>query len=141
MATSLSSLNLLEKAANAIEQAVHDILGSEPDVPFAASTDLISLSPNEEERIRSKEQESYRTRPTLSAIHFCLTSSMAMLAIYQSLVEQPPTQSPRERERWWKKLASDAKMAGRTAYRAALVLSDPVAKGPGAPGGAPTGGA
>ncbi|CAN7755649.1 hypothetical protein LJR084_006996 [Variovorax sp. LjRoot84] len=141
MATSSSSLNLLEKAVNAIEQAAHDMLDSEPDVPFTASTDLLSLSPNEQERIRSKEEASYRTRPTLSAIHFCLTSSMAMLAICQSLIEQPPTQSPRERERRWKKLASDAKMAGRTAYRAALVLSDPSAnEGPGGQGGAPPSG-
>jgi hypothetical protein len=137
MATSSSSLELLEKAVNAIEQASQDILDSEPDVPFTASTDLLSLSPNEVERIRGKEEASYRTRPK-SAIHFCLTSSMAMLAICQSLIEQPPTQSPRERERWWKKLASDAKMAGRTAYRAALVLSDPAAnEGPGGQGGAP----
>lgn len=127
MATSSSSLNLLEEAVDAIERAAHHILDSEPDVPFTASTDLLSLSPNEEERIRSNEEASYRTRPTLSAIHFCLTSSMAMLAICQSLIEQPPNQSPREREQRWKKLASDAKMAGRTAYRAALVLSDPAA--------------
>jgi hypothetical protein len=138
MATSASSLNLLEKAVSAIEQAAHHILISEPDVPFTASTDLLSLSPNDEERIRSSEEESYRTRPTLSAIHFCLTSSMAMLAICQSLIEQPPIQSPRDRERRWKQLASDAKIAGRTAYRAALILSDPAANdGPGSQGGAP----
>ena len=113
------------------------LLDSEPNVPFTASTDLLSLSPNEEKRIRSNEEASYRTRPTLSAIHFCLTSSMAMLAICQSLIEQPPTQAPRERERRWKKLASDAKVAGRTAYRAALVLSDPAAnEGPGGQGDA-----
>jgi len=56
MATSSSSLILLEKAVSAIEQAAHHILNSEPDVPFTASTDLLSLSPNEEERIRSKEE-------------------------------------------------------------------------------------
>ena len=142
MATSSSSLTLLEKAVSAIEQAADHILNSEPDVPFTASTDLLALSPNEEERIRTKEEESYRTPPTLSAIHFCLTSSMAMLAICQSLIEQPPTLSPRERERRWKQLPSDAKMAGRTAYRAALILSDPAADegGPGGQGGAPPSG-
>jgi len=66
---------------------------------------------------------------------------MAMLAICQSLIEQAPIQSPRERERRWKQLASDAKMAGRTAYRAALILSDPAADGgAGGQGGAPPGG-
>jgi hypothetical protein len=66
-------------------------------------------------------------RAMRSAIHFCLASSMALLAICHSLIEQPATQSPSERERRWKKLASDAKTAGRAAYRAALVLSDPAA--------------
>jgi hypothetical protein len=135
MTTSSSSLDVLEKAVDALEQAAHHILGSEPGVPFTASTDLLSLSPNEEERIRSDEAASYRTRPTLSAIHFCLASSMALLAICHSLIEQPATQSPSERERRWKKLASDAKTAGRAAYRAALVLSDPAAnEGPGGQG-------
>ncbi|CAN7262508.1 hypothetical protein LJR084_001239 [Variovorax sp. LjRoot84] len=127
MTTSSTSLDLLEKAVDALEQAAHHILDSEPDVPFTAPTDLLSLSPNEEERIRSDETASYRTRPTLSAIHFCLASSMATLAICHSLIEQPVTQSPSERERRWKKLASDAKTAGRAAYRAALALSDPAA--------------
>lgn len=121
------SLRLLENAVNAIEQTMHHVLGDESDIAFTSSTDLLPLSPNEAERVRNDETACYRARPTQAALHFCLTSSMAMLAICHSLVDQPPNQSPSERERRWKKLASDAKTAGRAAYRAALVLSDPAA--------------
>lgn len=127
MTASPSSLDLLEQTVVALERAAHHILGVEPEVPFSGLTDLLPLGCDEEERIRSDEAASYRTRPTLSSIHLCLTSSMAMLAICHSLIEQPAIQSPRERERRWKKLASDAKTAGRAAYRAALVLADPAA--------------
>ena len=68
MTTSSSSLDWLKKAIDAIEQATCHIFGSEPDVPFTAPTDLLSLSPNEEERIRSDGAASYRTRPALSAM-------------------------------------------------------------------------
>ncbi|MBT2305380.1 hypothetical protein J7E70_33840 [Variovorax paradoxus] len=125
MTASPNSLDLLEQTVVALERAARHILDAEPDLPFSASTDLHSLGPDEEERIRSDEAASYRTRPTLSTIHLCLTSSKAMLAICHSLIEQPAIQSPAERERRWKKLASDAKTAGRAAYSAALVLADP----------------
>jgi len=125
MSSSSVSLQLLENAVDAIEQMSHHMRESQPDVAFTSSTDLLSLSPNEEERVLIEETESYRERPTLSAIQFCLKSSMAMLAICHSLIEHDAAESPGERERHWKKLAADAKTAARTAYRAALILSDP----------------
>ncbi|SEB14139.1 hypothetical protein [Variovorax sp. YR216] len=104
---------------------MHHVLESEPGFSFATQTDLLSLSPAEEARVREEETASDRKRPELAAIHSCLMSSMAMLAVCHSLIEQPPDQTLLEPERQWKRLASDAKTAGRAAYRAALVLSDP----------------
>jgi len=123
------SLQLLQSAVDAIEQTTHLVLASEPDFSFTSQTDLLSLSPADEERVRKAETASNRERPELAAIQFCLMSSMATLAICHSLLEQHSHQTPFEREQQWKKLASDAKTAGRTAYRAALVLSDPTSRG------------
>ncbi|VTU28608.1 hypothetical protein SRS16CHR_04300 [Variovorax sp. SRS16] len=123
------SLQLLQRAVDAVEQTMHHVLRSEPDVHFTSPTDLLSLSPAEEERVRNEETTSNLKRPELAAIQFCLMSSMAMLAVCHSLFEEPSDQTPFDRERKWKKLASDAKTAGRTAYRAALVLSDPASRG------------
>ena len=61
----------------------------------------------------------------MSALSFCLTSAISVLAIAHSLVDQPDTLSPVERDQLWKKLAAETKVAGRAAYRAALILSDP----------------
>lgn len=129
MSATSVSLQLLQGAVDAIEQTMHHALGSEPDFHQTGQTDLLSLSPAEEERVRNEETASYRERPELAAIQLCLTSSMAMLAICQSLLERTPDQTPLKREHQWKKLASDAKTAGRAAYRAALVLSDPAPRG------------
>ena len=129
MSGSSISLQLLQSAVDAIEQAVHHVSESEPDIRYTSPTDLLPLSPVEEERVRNEETASNRERPELTAIQFCLMSSLAALAICQSLLEQRPNQTPFERERQWKKLASAAKTAGRAAYRAALALSDPAANG------------
>ena len=129
MSGSSISVQLLQSAVDAIEQTMHHLLGREPDISFTSPTDLLSLSPAEEERVRKEETATNRERPELAAIQFCLMSSMATLAICHSLLEQRPNQTPFEREQQWKKLASDAKTAGRTAYRAALALSDPTSRG------------
>ncbi len=123
-----TSRDLIENAMGAVEQAVGYIFNEEPAVPFHPTTELLSLSPSEEDQIRRREQANYRSRPTTSALSFCLTSALSLLAIAHSLVDQPTVLSPVERELLWKKLAAETKIAGRAAYRAALILSDPGAE-------------
>lgn len=122
------SRELIENAMSAVEEAVDYIFNDEPAVPFHPTTDLLSLSPSEEDQIRRGEQANYRSRPTASALSFCLTSAISLLGIAHSLIDQPAVLSPADREQLWKKLAADTKIAGRAAYRAALILSDPGAE-------------
>lgn len=122
------SRDLIENAMDAVERVVHYIFDNQPAVPFHPTTDLLSLDENEQERIRHGEQANYRARPTMSALSFCLTSAISVLAIAHSLIDQPDTLSPVERDQLWKKLAAETKVAGRAAYRAALILSDPCAE-------------
>lgn len=122
------SRELIENAMEAVQQAVHYIFDDQPVVPFHPTTDLLSLAETEQKQILRGEQANYRGRPTLSALSFCLTSAVSLLAIAHSLIDQPEVLSPVEREQLWKKLAAETKMAGRAAYRAALILSDPGAE-------------
>lgn len=113
---------------DAVQRVVHHVLENQPAVPFHPTTDLLSLDENEQEQIRRGEDANYRGRPTMSALSFCLTSAISLLAIAHSLVDQPDVLSPIERDQLWKKLAAETKVAGRAAYRAALILSDPGAE-------------
>ncbi|OUM04422.1 hypothetical protein A8M77_01580 [Variovorax sp. JS1663] len=122
------SRNLIENAVDAVQQAADSIFSNQPAVPFHSNTDLLSLDEKEREEIQRDEEENYRVRPTISALSFCLTSVLSLLAIAHSLVDQPEVLSPVERDQLWKKLAAETKMAGRAAYRAALILSDPGAE-------------
>jgi hypothetical protein len=118
MVESSISRDLIENAMDAIEQAVHYIFSGQPATPLHSSTDLLSLSPNEEEMIRRDEEAIHRSRPTMSALSCSLTSAISLLAIAHSLVDAPAALSPYEREQLWKKLASDTKTAGGAAARA-----------------------
>ena len=122
------SRDLIENAMDAVQEAVHSIFSDQPAVPFHPTTDLLSLGEKEQEQIRRHEEANYRGRPTMSALSFCLTSAISLLAIAHSLVDQPEVLSPVERDQLWKKLAAETKVAGRAAYRAALILSDPGAE-------------
>ncbi|MDM0117591.1 hypothetical protein QTI66_36375 [Variovorax sp. J22R133] len=115
----------LERAAHAIEQAVHEIFEPEHELPFTAQTDLMLLSPNEQDLVVRAEKMSYQAQPAESAVKFCLTSAASLLAIAHSLLDDTSPLSCAQRERIWKDLAEDSKIAGRAAYRAALILSDP----------------
>lgn len=122
------SRDLIEDAMDAVQHAVHSIFSEQPAVPFHPTTDLLSLDEKEQEQIRRGEEANYRGRPTMSALSFCLTSAISLLAIAHSLTDQPEVLSPLERDQLWKKLAAETKVAGRAAYRAALILSDPGAE-------------
>lgn len=116
---------LVDEASAAIEAAMQGFGGAFGSVPFCRSTDFGMLSAEDQVDVRQTEMAHYRDRPELSAVHFCLTSAQALLEISRTLLRQSAALSPQEQERSWKQLAEDAKLAGRAAYRAVLILSDP----------------
>ena len=117
------TLGLIEGAIDRVEQTSDYIFSRE--APFQWAVRTTSTEPQEERSALSKQEVESRARPTLAAIHFCLSSATAVLKICHSLVDHEGPQSPHEREKLWKRLAVDTKVAGGAAYRAALVLADP----------------
>lgn len=116
---------LVDEASAAIEAAMQGFGGAFGSVPFCRSTDFGMLSAQDQVDVQQTEMAHYRNRPELSAVHFCLTSAQALLEISRTMLRQPLQMSPHDQERSWKQLAEDAKLAGRAAYRAVLILSDP----------------
>lgn len=116
---------LIDDASAAVRAAMQSFDGTFGEVPFCSSTDFGKLSADEQVGVHQTEMAHYRNRPDVSAVHFCLTSAHALLEISQTLLRQSNQLSPQEQERSWKRLAEDAKVAGRAAYRAVLILSDP----------------
>lgn len=130
MIEKISPQELLENAASEIEYAMNLVFHEQSVVPFTSETDLQSLRPNEEELIRRAEETSYRERPALSAVNFCLMSCMSSLVVAHGLLAEPSDLPPGDRTRLWKKLGADMKLSLRAANRAAMVLSDPAAAQP-----------
>jgi hypothetical protein len=64
-------------------------------------------------------------RARLSAMHLCLTSSTALLGITHRLTAADAVQTNEDRVKAGKQLADQTKVAGRAAYRAGLMLTDP----------------
>ncbi|MDM0085711.1 response regulator [Variovorax sp. J31P179] len=118
---------LLARAIDVIEEASHHMFSEQASVSFRSPTDLMALSPDEQDEIRRTEDLSFQARPVVSAISFCLRSAVSLLAVAHSLTEPSDEMSPSDRERAWKQLAAHTKLAGRAAYRASLILCDPSA--------------
>ena len=116
---------LLVDALGTVETAIAQILREGGDASFSSDSDLRQMDPAESARIAAKERASYQLQPAVAAMHLCLTASSALLGITQDLLHSAQFLEPEERERAWKKLAADTKIAGRAAYRAALVMADP----------------
>ena len=114
---------LIESALAAIEQVL--ARAHEDAVPFHGPTELAALPPEAQAALQLAEQQSYRERPAQSALHFCLVSASALLDVSQTLMNRAIEPSPQQREAEWKALAAHTKIAGRSAYRAALILADP----------------
>jgi hypothetical protein len=112
-------------AAAAVDHAVDSFLEQHGEVPFCQSTDFAVMEPEQQKLVKRNEATYYQNVPELSAVHFCLTSAQALLEISKTLVQREVALSPIEQERHWKALAEEAKLAGRAAYRAVLILSDP----------------
>jgi hypothetical protein len=115
----------IASAAAAVDHAVDSFMARHGPVPFCRSTDFGVLDAKSQVDVQRREAAHYKDRPELSAVHFCLTSAQALLEISKTLMQNQAARSPHEQERHWKMLAEEAKLAGRAAYRAVLILSDP----------------
>ena len=113
-------------AAAAVDHAVEAFMEEHGPVPFCQSTDFGVMEPEQQRLVERSEAAYYKDVPELSAVHFCLTSAQSLLEISKTLMQQQGVLSPVEQERHWKALAEEAKLAGRAAYRAVLILSDPL---------------
>lgn len=116
---------LIEDAMLAIEQVLARVQTAAPGVLFYSPTELAKLPLEAQTMAQRAETASYQSRPEHAAIHFCLTSACALLDVSQTLLNSPSAPSPHEREQQWKQLLVHTKTAGRSAYRAALILADP----------------
>ncbi len=101
---------------------MRDLVGNPPDdLPYLRPSDVGPFLPVDAVRDPS---HSLSAEPAESAIHCCLASASALLAITSSLVNRGPYPSEQERVTELKALAELSKTAGRSAYRAALILVD-----------------
>jgi hypothetical protein len=96
------------------------------NVPYFGPSDLAELSPEHQAATLRAERSAYRSNPELCAAHLCLTAAGALLDIGQTLLRcDTRALTPYERVRYMRSMMSRTKTAGRAAYRAALILTDP----------------
>ena len=120
-----STAELVVSAMSTLELALDQLFDSNGNVSFTSESNLMALEPAERALVSAQEKLTYQSRPAITAMHLCLTASSTLLGITHDLLHSAQYLSTDEREKAWKKLAADTKIAGRAAYRAALVLADP----------------
>jgi hypothetical protein len=116
----------LQHIATAL-QALDQVLGTlkqRDDVPFYGPTLLASMNELDQRLAVEAEQARYGAQPEHSALQFCVTAAIALMEVSQALIHQAQNPTPQERERQWKTLVAYTKTAGRSAYRAASILTD-----------------
>lgn len=114
--------DLIRAAIAAVERTRAHVVGGRGGVPFFSPTDLGALTPAAQDKALRLEAKAHRARPEWAAIECCLISSSQLLEVSRSLLQGPAARSPGEiGDR--KKLVNEVKVAGRGAYRAALILS------------------
>lgn len=113
----------LETALQALDQML-GTLKERAEVPFYGPTLLASMNEMDQHLAVRAEQARYDAQPAESAVHFCVTAAIALLEVSQVLINQGGIPTPQERERQWKTLVAYTKTAGRSAYRAASILTD-----------------
>lgn len=94
------------------------------EVPFYGPTMLQSTNKKDQAMAVRSERARHKANPEDTAVHFCLTSAIALLEVSQVLLNRSESLSPQDRERQWKTLVAYTKTAGRSAYRAASMLTD-----------------
>ncbi len=107
--------------------ALDQLLGSENDranVPFYGPTLLASMTAEDQGQAMRAERARYESQPDETARHFCLTAAVALLEVSQALTHRSNAGTPQEQEQQWRTLVAYIKTAGRSAYRAASILTD-----------------
>lgn len=120
-----SAIRLLQRTpASVASAASNDPLEVALRNVDAAMQDLSTSAANEATAATSMRADEQSKR---SAIKLCLTSSATLLGITRQLLKPEQPRTAAEKESVSKRLADDTKVAGRAAYRAGLVLTDPFA--------------
>lgn len=117
------NLRHVENALRELDQILGQ-LQPRAAIPFYGPTLLASMTAVDQELAQRAEQARYQAAPEESALHFCVTSAIALLEVSQVLLNQTADPTPQDRERQWKTLIAYTKTAGRSAYRAASILTD-----------------
>ncbi|RZL96679.1 MAG: GAF domain-containing protein [Variovorax sp.] len=105
-------------------QALHRGRSSTPEA-FAVQSSVDRALRNVDHAMKHLFTADVGDRAKQNAMHFCLTSTVALLGITHKLLDPDEPLTPLQREAAWKQLSEDSKVAGRSAYRAALALADP----------------
>ena len=121
------NMKLIEAAAAAVKNASAHIFDGREAVPLHSPSELCAMSTAEQDEALRQEEEAYRARPELAALYFCLSSSIQLLDVGRSILEQPLDSSTLEEQSRYLRRVDGAKAAGRAAYRAALILSETTA--------------
>ena len=118
-------LAAIERAIGELDAVINGAKEAQKrEIPFYGPTLLASMTQKDQLLAQQAEQARYEENPQDSAIHFCLTSAVALLEVSQALLNQASDPTPLEQERQWKTLVAYIKTAGRSAYRAASILTD-----------------
>lgn len=115
----------IERALAELDALVRAVPANRSEVPFYGPTMLLSMTEKNQAMALQSEQARYEADPEETALHFCLTSAIALLEVSQVLLNRNADLSPHDRERQWKTLVEYTKTAGRAAYRAASILTGP----------------
>ncbi|MDM0014952.1 hypothetical protein QTH87_21080 [Variovorax sp. J22P168] len=113
----------LERALNELDRIL-GCVSDRAEVPYYGPTLLASMSEKDQSMALHAEQARYDQNPEDSAVHFCITSAIALLEVSQALLNQASDPTPQEQQRQWATLVAYTKTAGRSAYRAASILTD-----------------
>jgi hypothetical protein len=124
MTLKTAELSRIEKALAELDCIVDAEKNERVEVPFYGPTLLASMNEKDQALALRAEQARYEADPSESAIHFCLTAAIALLEVSQVLYNRSSDPTPQERERQLKTLVAYTKTAGRSAYRAASILTD-----------------
>jgi hypothetical protein len=117
-------LDGIERALRELDAILGTKESDRSEVPFYGPTRLASMSETDQAMALQSEQARYEANPRASAVHFCLSAAVALLEVSQALLTESADPTPQERERQWKALVAYIKTAGRSAYRAASILTD-----------------
>jgi hypothetical protein len=116
-----SDTALLESALATIERVLARADSDLRGTPYFGPTDNVALEALELPRLA--EDERFRASAAQSAVNICLGSAAALVDVSKTLMHRPANHAAPELDREWKALIAYTKMASRSAYRAALILS------------------